>query len=183
MPSPKTRPRVFGQMESRSTETPIVDAETPSVDFKDELLLYFKDELPLLGEPLSTAPEAEFYTTVTLRLPQSLYDEYTKTAVSQDMSVEGVLQHRLAACKAHNALRGLWFSDSERSQLETLLKKWPLETATQALTLLSQIGVVDLDGLKLSLTVPQRKVLGIRTRYGATPQQVFENMLRREFQV
>lgn len=144
----------------------------------------FRDELPLLvAEEVSTGVEATIYTTVTLRIPQSLYNEYTSTAALQQMDVEEVMQHRLAKCKTHNTLRGLWFNDSERSQLESLLKKWPLETATQALTLLAQTGSIDMDGFKVSLTIPQRKILSIRTKHGMAPEKIFESMIRREFQV
>lgn len=175
MPVNKTRPRVFGQPESVLENTLSVEATVPSNTFRDEL--------PLLGENTYTSVGAEVHTTVKLKLPQTLYEEYVKTASMQDMSVEDVLQHRVVSCKNHNSLRGIWFSDSERAQLEQLLKKWPLETASQVLTLLSQAGNIDLDDLKICLTLPQRKVLNIRTRYGSSPKQVFEAMIRKEFQV
>jgi len=176
------RPRkVFiGDIESQvannaAGSTASLDIIAPSTEFRDEL--------PLLGETTSSSVEAEVYTTVTLRIPQSLYDEYANTASLQLMDVEEVMQHRLAKCKTHNTLRGLWFSDSERSQLEKLLKKAPIETAAVALTSLSQAGGVDMDGFKVSLTIPQRKILGIRVRNGTTPERIFESMIRREFQV
>jgi hypothetical protein len=171
------RPKVFGQAPQQAVAefTSPLEVVPPSQEFRDEL--------PLLGDESSHGVEAEVYASVTLRIPQSLYDEYAKIAAAQGMSVEEVLQHRLAKCKTHNTLRGLWFSDSEHAQLEKLLKKWPLENASQALTLISQASVLELDDFKLSLSIPQRKVLGIRTRHGMSPQQIFEAMLRREFQV
>jgi len=173
--SSKVRPRVFSQPTNIVQETVVTEAIPPSQSFRDEL--------PLLSSEPASLVETEVYNTLQIKLPQSLYDEYAKTALLQDMSVEEVVQHRLAKCKNHNSLRGLWFSDSEHSQLENILKKRPLETAAQTLTLLSSTGIVNVDDLKITLTIPQRKVLSIRTRHGVTPIQVFEAMLRREFQV
>jgi hypothetical protein len=164
----------------------IGDVVTESANNSTDVLLPsedFRDELPLLGEAAFPGLVAEVYTSVTLRMPQALYDEYAKTAESQSMSVEEVMQHRLSKCKNHNTLRGLWFSDSERAQLENLLKKRPLETASQVLTTLNTVADVDLDGFKISLTLPQRKILNIRARNGRSPEQVFESMIRKEFQV
>jgi hypothetical protein len=174
--SPKARPRVFGAVPKENIE---VTAPTEPVEPSIE----FRDELPLLGEESILNPAAEAYNTVTIQIPQSLWDVYDKVATAQSMSVEEVIQHRLAKCKNHNALRGLWFSDSEHSQLETLLKKCPLETASQVLTALKAASGIDLDGLKLSLTIPQRKVLAIRTKHGIDATKLFEAMIRREFQV
>lgn len=170
----------------RPRKVSIGDVVTESANNSSDVLLPsedFRDELPLLGEAAFPGLAAEVYTSVTLRMPQTLFDEYAKTAESQNMSVEEVMQHRLVKCKNHNTLRGVWFSDSERSRLEDLLKKRPLETATQVLTTLSTVGDVDLDGFTLSLTLPQRKILNIRTRNGSSPKQIFEGMIRREFQV
>lgn len=176
MNTPRTRPKVFGQSATTFVETIVPLESAPTTQ-------EFRDELPLLGEEETYGVEAEIYTTVTLRIAQTTYDDYVKTAKAQGMYVEDVMQHRLTKCKTHNTLRGLWFSDSEHSQLETLLKRRPLETASQALTLISQASGVTLDDLKIILTIPQRKVLSIRTKNGTPPQQIFEAMLRREFQV
>jgi hypothetical protein len=177
-PQAKFRPRVFsGPVDQQVIlEAPASEADLPSQEFKDEL--------PVLGEPVHTEAEYEVYSTVTLRLPQAIFDEYSKLAIAQELSVEEVMQHRLVKCRNHNALRGLWFSDSERAKLEDLIKKRPLETAMQTLALLSTGGAFSVEGLDISLTIPQRKVLDLRTRHsGLNPKKLFEDMIRREFRV
>lgn len=174
---PKLRPRVFSGPVEQTVEvtTPLDDATLPSNDFHDEM--------PILGEVAAPAVEYEVYTNITLRLPQAIYAEYSKIAEGQELSVEDVMQHRLIKCRNHNALRGLWFSDSERSQLEELIKKRPIETSTQALALLSSGGIFSVEDIKISLTIPQRKVLDLRNRHGMPAQKIFEDMIRREFRV
>ena len=144
----------------------------------------FKDEVPILGESVENASvQAEVYDNVILKIPHSLYEEYTKVAASQDQTIEEVMQHRLDSCKAHNAIRGLWFSDSERTQLENLLQKRPLAAASQAITIITNLGNINIEDLKINLTPAQRKVLGLAMYGGRTPQKFFEDMIRRELRV
>lgn len=175
-PQPKLRPRVFSGPVEQAVEvvTPIPDPVPPAD---------FRDEMPVLGDVVAEAPSYEVYTSVTLRIPQALYEEYAKVAEAQELSVEEVMQYRLAKCKAHNAIRGLWFSDSERAQLEDLIKKRPIESAAQTLMLLTNGGVFNVEDIRVSLTIPQRKVLELRNRHGMPAKKLFEDMIRREFRV
>jgi hypothetical protein len=163
-----TRPRVFITNEETATYSPEVPAE-------------YRDELPLLG----ATPEvevAEAYATVNIRLPQYLFDEYRRVAAAQELSVEEVIQHRLEACRTHNALRGLWFSDTERGQLENLIQKWPLESAHQALTLISRAATVRFDDIEVVLSPAQKRVLALRTG-NKKPETFFASLIKKEFQV
>lgn len=168
----KTRPRVFVPNPTVVETVDIPEPEKPSEDYKDEF--------PLMNSSVSIPTIVETYETITLNLPQSIYEEYKKTAAKSEMSVEDLMQHRLSACKNHNALRGLWFSDSERGQLENLLQKWPLESAAQVLKLLVKHNTVIINGEEITLTPAQKRVLSLAMFGGRTPKTFFESMIRKE---
>lgn len=189
---PSLRPRVFTSgppvedrpifpLEHEYPDTgPLPELDPPSEDFRDEM--------PILSVGKKDEVETETYKSVTIRVPEVLYEEYRKVAASQDQTVEDVMQHRLASCKSHNALRGLWFSDSDRAKLEDLIQKRPLETPAQVLTKLSTSGTVALEGpdgekIELSLTPAQKKVLKLRMYGGRTYKAYLEGLLRKELQV
>lgn len=174
------RPRVFSQK---------IEATSPLDDVPSQPSPDFHDSMPLLGDSLdSPVVEAEVYASVTVRVPQSVYDEYRRVATAQGQEVEDVMAHRLGHCKSHNAKRGLWFGDSDRVSLEDLLQKRPLETAAQALAALKSGGsfkleIAEGETLSLSLNAAQRKVLRLAMYGGRTPQKYFEDMIRRELRV
>lgn len=91
-------------------------------------------------EPGNEAPavnEDEVPVVLKLSIPQELYAEYEKLAAAQSLTVTELVMHRLRRCRDHNSLRPLYFTDSQRSSLENLLQKRPIETAEQALALLN----------------------------------------------
>lgn len=148
-----------------------IEPQKPSETFKDEFPLMVDVELPNI---------VETFETVTLKIPQSVYNEYEKVAAKSEIKVTELMQHRLAACKNHNAVRGLWFSDAERAQLESILQKWPLESAFQALSLLSKSGKVVIEGEEIVLTPAQKRVLSLAMFGGRTPKTFFESMIKKE---
>lgn len=165
-----SRPRVFTNKEA-----------TSPIDYEPVAPAQFRDEMPVLGaEPPKAVEEV---TLVHLQIPTTIYNEYKRLASAQDMTVEELLQHRVKACKSHNAVKGLWFSDSERGQLENLLQKWPLETAAQALGLISRAATVTFDNVTVTLSPAQKKVLSIAMFGGRTPQTFFESLIRKELRV
>ena len=165
------RPRVFNKETATSPieYVPVAPAEN------------FRDEMPVLGyEPPKAVEEM---TLVHLQIPTNVYNEYRRVASAQDLTVEELLQHRIQACKSHNAVKGLWFSDSERGQLENLLQKWPLENATQALGLIARAATVRFDEITVTLSPAQKKVLAMAMFGGRTPQTFFEGLIRKELRV
>lgn len=165
------RPRVFTQPVEVTSPLDGIPIQQPEA---------FRDEMPVLGfEPVPVV-EVESYSSVTLQLPQSIYAEYARVAAAQDQTVEEVMQHRLASCKSHNAIRGLWWTDSERAQLEELVQKRPLESAAQALTILNKAGTFTLDGLEITLTPAQKRVLSLNMYGGRTPKSFLEAMIKKE---
>lgn len=166
-----SRPRVF----SKETAVSPIEYE-PVAPAKD-----FRDEMPVLGAiPLKAVEET---TLVHLQIPTIVLNEYKRLASAQDMTVEELLQYRVQACKSHNAVKGLWFSDSERGQLENLLQKWPIETAAQAISIISRAATVQFDNVTVTLTPAQKKVLSIAMFGGRTPQTFFEGLIRKELRV
>ncbi len=173
------RPKVFGakaiepEVPQNFIQAQIEEIYTadPPESFKDEFPVMTMVDIPVITET---------YETVALNIPQSVYEEYAKTALRSEMSVEDLMQSRLAKCKNHNALRGLWFSDSERGQLENLIQKWPIESATQALKLLASASKVSIDGIEIVLTPAQKRVLSLAMYGGRTPTTFFESMIKKE---
>ena len=175
------RPRVFTEKLEAVSPLDDLPITPPSPDFYDEM--------PVLGQlPVEPQVEAEVYTSVTVRLPQNVYDEYRRVATAQGQEIEEVIAHRISQCRSHNALRGLWFGDSDRSALEDTLQKRPLESPAQVLSALKSGGsfkleTADGETLSISLTPAQRKVLKLAMYGGRTPQKYFEDLIRREFRV
>lgn len=165
-----TRHRVFVPRPLVETHE-TTEAEQPSDTFRDEFPLMVEVAIPAI---------VETYETVTLSLPQAVYDEYVKVAVRSEITVEELMQHRLANCKNHNALRGLWFSDSERAQLENIIQKWPVESASQVLKLLLKSGTVTINGEEIILSPAQKRVLSLAMYGGRTPKSFFESMIKKE---
>lgn len=92
---------------------------------------------PELGNEQPAVNEADLPVVLKLSIPQELYAEYETAASKQGLTVTELMMHRLRRCKDHNGLRTLFFTDSQRGLLEQLLQKRPLESAEQALSLLT----------------------------------------------
>lgn len=91
-------------------------------------------------EPGNEAPavnEDEGPIVLRVSIPRDLYAEYEGSAQKQGLTVAELVLHRMRRCRDHNGLRPLYFTDLQRGQLEQLLQKRPLETAEQALALLT----------------------------------------------
>lgn len=185
------RPRVFGKEENQAVspvDLPVtafdpVGLASPAESYRPEAPAEYRDELPVLGVPEQIEVTSGPFISMSIRIPQDIYDEYKRVAVAQDLTVEEVIQHRLEACRSHNALRGLWFSDSERGQLENLIQKWPLESAAQALSIISRAASVKFDEIQISLTPAQKRVLSLSMFGGRTPKSFFEAMVKKELRV
>lgn len=179
---PLLRPRVFTKPEEVSVATSPLDL--PSAEnYQPQEPSVYRDEMATLNALDNPEVIADTYVPVNIRIPQTLYDTYRKVAAAQDLTVEEVIQHRLDACKFHNALRGLWFSDSERNQLENIIQKWPLETAAQALSLISKAAVVKFDDVQVFLTPAQKRMLSLSMISGRSPQKFFEALVKKELRV
>lgn len=174
---PLLRPRVF-------TKTPEPTVLEEVIPYDPAPPAEFRDELPVLGG--SFYIEEKPMTPVVLQLSQDLYDEYSRVAAAQELTIEQVLQHRLQACRTHNAIRGLWFSDSERGLLENLLQKWPLETAKQVLDLISRAATVKFDDIQVVLSPAQKRLLSLsisNSKQGRNLQSFFESLVKKELKV
>jgi len=178
----QNRPRVFTKNLEDVAVLPLDDLPlTPPVDYQPVAPESYRDEMPVLGS--KTEVIVENLVPITIQLSQDLYNQYTKLAIAQELTLEEVLQHRLDACKNHNSLRGLWFTDSERGQLENLIQKWPLESAAQALSLLAKAATVTFDEVAITLTPAQKRALSFAMFGGRTPKTFFESMVRKELRV
>lgn len=170
-----TRPKVFKPKHIDPVFMEPMDSAEPEKPAES-----FKDEFPVMTASTHVPVTTEVYETVILKVPQHVYDDYKKSAGAQEMTVEELMQYRLLACKNHNALRGLWFSDSERTTLENILQKWPLETASQAIGLIQRAGLIKFDALEITLTPAQRRVVSLCMYGGRTPKTFFEAMVKKE---
>ena len=116
--------------------------------------------------------EHEVPVVLKLSLPQDLYADYEKLAENQGLTVTELVMHRLRRCKEHNSLRPLYFGDSQRGALETLLQKRPLETAEQTLSLLAaSLSVKIGDFPPIPLSAQQVKRIGLAGYAGQTGEE------------
>jgi hypothetical protein len=108
---------------------------------------------PERGNEAPAANDAELPVHIRLAIPQELYAEYEKSADRQGLTVTELIMHRLRRCKDHNSLRPIYFSDTHRGALETLLQKRPIETADQAIAALNSnltVRVAEFPAIPLS---------------------------------
>ena len=123
--------------------------------------------------------EHEVPVVLKLSLAQELYDEYQKLAENQGLTVTELIMHRLRRCKDHNSLRPLYFGDSHRGALETLLQKRPLETAEQALSLLAASMSVRIgDFPPIPLSAQQVKRIGMAGYAGQTAEERLSQIVK-----
>lgn len=126
-------------------------------------------------EPGNEAPavnDGELPVAVRLMLPQDLYKSYEDAALSQGLTVTELMMHRLRRCKDHNSIRPLYFNDQQRSSLETLVQKRPIETPDQALTLLtSSLAIRIGDFPPIPLSAQQVKRIGMSGYAGQTAEE------------
>jgi hypothetical protein len=127
---------------------------------------------PERGNEAPAVNEAELPVTIRLAIPRDLYADYESAAAKQGLTVTELIMHRLYRCKDHNSLRPLYFSDSQRGALETLLQKRPIENAEQALaTLNANLHVRISDFPAIPLTPQQVKRIGMGGYAGQTAEQ------------
>lgn len=103
--------------------------------------------------------EDEGPVVVRLNLPPELYAKYAELAEKQGLTPAELLQNRLERCVEHSSLRPLYFSDSQRAQLENLIQKRPLETAEQVLPLLSSLLTFKVGEFEVPITNAQARRL------------------------
>ncbi len=56
----------------------------------------------------------------TLEIPADAYDQYERLAAVEKKSLDKVLAERLTDCVDHNAVKGIWFGDTQRQRLESV---------------------------------------------------------------
>lgn len=149
-----------------------VDAVLPAKDFRDEFPLIVMQDVPAEPEPEKVQVEVS--------LSPDLYEAYAKVAEAQGQTIEEVLSHRLKTCQTHNALRGLWFGDVDRGQLETALGKKPLSSPSQVIQIINQSLSFNLGEINMSFTPSQLKTLKMRMYGGLTPDKFFKSLFVRE---
>lgn len=122
-------------------------------------------------EPGNEAPIVNERAIVKLAVPVDLYNEYDQLADKQGLTVQELMLHRLTRCKDFNGVRPLFFSDAQRSQLEGILQKRPLESAEQALAALQACLSLRIGDFEpIPLPGPLVKRIGLSAYGGQSPQ-------------
>lgn len=111
------------------------------------------------SEPSLAVNEDEGPAVVRLNLTRELYDKYVALAEKQDLTPAELMQSRLERCVEHSSLRPLYFSDSQRSQLEALIQKRPLENAEQVIPLLVNLFTFKVGDFEVPITPAQARRL------------------------
>lgn len=134
-------------------------------------------------EPGNEAPalnEGEVPQIIKLAVPPDLYAEYEELAQKQGLTVAELMIHRLQRCKDHISVRPLYFTDAQRTRLEALIGKRPLDTTELALSAVSAAFKVRIDQFDpISLTVNQVRRIHMGAIGGQTPQDKLEFIITR----
>ncbi len=99
--------------------------------------------------PSETAKQSSSYRSA-IALPESILDSCAAKAKAAGKSVEDWITLRLRACANHDAKRGLYFNDTQRERLEMILGGTTLDSADDALKLLTNrytLTVADEQGI------------------------------------
>lgn len=134
---------------------------------------------PERGNEAPAINEGEVPVVLKLHLPQELYAEYEQIALGQGLTPTELIMHRLKRCKDHTALRPIYFNDSQRSQLEGILQKKPLENAEQAIALIKAGLSVHIGDLPpIQLTAQQVKRIGMAGYAGQTAEERLQYIIK-----
>lgn len=144
-------------------------------------------KIALAGLEIAAVNEEEGPVVIRLNIPRDLYASYAALAEKQGLTPAELMQHRLERCSSHSSIRPLYFPDSQRAQLETLLQKRPVETPEQALALLAGALSVGVGELAVPITPAQAKRLKLSAYAGMTVQdrltQIVQTALARSLGV
>ena len=133
--------------------------------------------VPEPGNEAPAANEAEVPVSIRLAIPQELYAEYEQSAYKQGLTVTELIMHRLVRCKDHSGRRTLFFSDTQREQLERILQKRPIESADQALALLGANLVANVGQFPIQFTAPQIKRISMGGYGGLSAEERFAQIV------
>lgn len=93
---------------------------------------------------------AQTKLALRVELPEEViarYDDHTPSG----MSIEDIMAKRLASCVDHNATRGLYFNDEQRSELEKILGGHVLNSADAAIQRGRALSTVKVGGVDIQL--------------------------------
>ena len=86
-----------------------------------------------------------------VELNEDVLLQYEIQAAGRSISIEALLAERLTKCIDHNASRGMYFNDADRSDLETLFGGRTLATAPQAIAAGKAMATVTVGGVNVEL--------------------------------
>jgi hypothetical protein len=119
-------------------------------------------------------PREQVLIRLSIDLPSDLAAEYESQARTRGITLEQLLSERLSRCVSHAAASGLYFSDSERNELERLLGR-QVKTAADAIRHVAKLVTISVEGIKVGLT--PRLITRIKSR---TFRQPLAEVVKRE---
>jgi hypothetical protein len=114
---------------------------------------------------------------VRVILPKEIADLYEIQAEDAGFTLEQVLQERLQACVYHDSDKPLYFSDQQRQELDSLLKR-NVGSAEKALLAIRSQLTVDVNGIKVLLAPNTLQRLKSRC-FGKPFEQFFRETVNR----
>lgn len=136
-----------------------------------------KDE-PELGNE-AAINESEVPVVVKLAIPPDLYALYEALASAQDLKPTELMLHRLQRCASHSSIRSLYFSESQLRQLEVTLQKKPIDSAEQAIALITKLLSVKIGDFEpVPLSAEQAKRIHLGAYGGMTPQEKLQGIVQ-----
>lgn len=124
----------------------------------------------------ATAPPREA-VQIRVILSKDTADLYEIQAEDTGLTLEQVLQERLQACVYYESEKPLYFDDSQRQELDSLLKR-NVGSAEKALLAIRSQLTVDVSGIKVLLSPDVLKRLKTRC-FGKPFEQFFRETLNR----
>ncbi len=99
---------------------------------------------------------------LSLIIPEDLYDLYEQEAEEKEKTLNEVIIERLYACRHHHSSRGLYFDDSERSELESLTGGRILNTPQDAIKRIRNMESIRLGNVQV--VVPPAVLTRLKSR-------------------
>lgn len=116
---------------------------------------------------------------VRVAIPRDIYTHYAALADSQGVTIAELLAHRLQRCVDHSSIRSLYFTDSQRAQLERLLQKRLIDNSEQALALVTAALSIRVgDYPPVPITAQQAKRLAMGVLGGQTPESRVQTIVQ-----
>jgi hypothetical protein len=127
--------------------------------------------------PGESQPRRDSKVRLQLHIPETVYDQYVEQARAVNLAVEKVCSDRLRTSVTHTAGRGLYFNDTERSDLERITGGHFVNTAAEALRRIETTVTLKVGDIEIELN---GRVLQRASSRAKSERKTLEEYVRKE---